>query len=114
MFSENRPERPRTTDSDEEDEDCTSPLHKKFRSGANENFDSSNAQTPLEFLSLDSEGVVGTSKPVISWFSVASPSGEDLVFGSVKLEEFLSVQELSDLIAQEDVEEDTYYVDHNI
>jgi hypothetical protein len=38
----------------------------------------------------DTSNKGGISKPVISWFSVFNRSGEDLVFGSVKLEQFLS------------------------
>jgi hypothetical protein len=74
---------------------------------------SSNTETPLKpVLSDDSDDSIATpaKKPVISWTSVFNPSGENLVFGSVKLSEFLSVQELEDLIEQEKIiEEEAEY-----
>jgi hypothetical protein len=50
----------------------------------------------------------------ISYVSVVNPSGDDLVFGAVKLSEFYSEEELEELFAEESNEEDEeeqYFLD---
>jgi hypothetical protein len=71
------------------DEEFNSPCPKRTR----ENMD--------RVLSDSDESIAPTKEPVISWSRVYNPSGEDLVFGAVKLSEFLSEQELEELLDQE-------------
>jgi hypothetical protein len=74
-----------------------SPDHKKRRDNNRD------AETQLTSEFSDSEE---TFDPTISWISVANPSGDDIVFGVIKLSECFSEKELEKIFDEERNEQD--------